>query len=479
MSAKTVLAGEDAITLWRHGKEAWNEWVADHPNASVDFSDHHFQSQDQGIVDFSDVQFPNGGVSFSGCNFDNNRSARPSFENARFGNGPVSFSDTRFGDRGVNFDKAHFGRGDVSFDGARFKGEVRFIEAKFNKGDITFHNAYFGLGHRYFDYAKFGIGDVNFFECVFEEGDVSFDYARFGRGDVSFDHVKFGQGDVSFDVTEFNEGTIGFMHAEFEPGNVSFGSAQFTKRTTLRLDNTHFKGRVEFPDLEHVGNIERLSLQGAIFEKSLHISAEEAFGCVLDLTQTKLSNQVTLENVECSLSREGAHFFERKAADRKDAQRFRRLKEIALQNKNYAQAVEFHVGEMQARRWYYKGKAANWSNATLEYFYMLFGDYGRSVAWPLIWLGLLTVSMAMSFAAWATSSVLAWWEKLPTALAFSSSQTFSFVPINVTARKEVAENLFGTGGIPEWAIAIATGQSLLSIVLLFLLGLGLRNRFRV
>ena len=52
---RVVLAGRDAIDLWRQGREALNTWVEENPVANIDFSE----------ADFSKY----GGVSFDGFHF--------------------------------------------------------------------------------------------------------------------------------------------------------------------------------------------------------------------------------------------------------------------------------------------------------------------------------------------------------------------------------------------------------------------------
>ena len=108
-----ILKGEDAIALWKEGRDAWNTYIETHPGveidfSNVDFSPHRFESEPLsfegfrfgiGDVSFKGAVFNSGDVSFEFATFD----GRLSFNGATFGNGIVSFADATFGDRGTTF----------------------------------------------------------------------------------------------------------------------------------------------------------------------------------------------------------------------------------------------------------------------------------------------------------------------------------------------------------------------------------------
>ena len=71
---RVVLAGQDAIDLWRQGRDAWNAWIAKNPEADINFSG----------VDFSKY----GDVSFAGFRFPE---GKKDFFETIFGDGDVSF----------------------------------------------------------------------------------------------------------------------------------------------------------------------------------------------------------------------------------------------------------------------------------------------------------------------------------------------------------------------------------------------------
>ena len=141
--SKIILAGDEAFALQQQGKEAWNAWVADNPEAKIDFSGFRFCDvrRPDKILSFEGFKFPNGGVDFSDATFGKGAIG---FINATFGDGGVSFRDTTFGDGGVSFFGATFGDGGVYFRGATFgDGGVYFRGATFGDGGVSFIGATF------------------------------------------------------------------------------------------------------------------------------------------------------------------------------------------------------------------------------------------------------------------------------------------------------------------------------------------------
>ena len=129
------LNGQNAVKKWLEGGHAWNDWVAKHPAADIDFSGVDFS-------EFEDVSF----VKFS------------------FPTGEKIFPNVKFGDGDTSFTLADFSSGDVRFDFTKFGvGDVSFIAATFKDGDAVFWHV------------DFGAGDTNFSQSLFRNGKVIFD----------------------------------------------------------------------------------------------------------------------------------------------------------------------------------------------------------------------------------------------------------------------------------------------------------------
>ncbi|MDB2594781.1 hypothetical protein N9Y23_00480 [Pseudomonadales bacterium] len=147
------LGPEEAVALWIQGRDVWNAWVENNPDAdinfqSVDFNQHrNLETINIDYWPFANFHFPTGKKNFGGTTF---------------GEGDVSFNIATFGDGDVSFDRATFGKGHASLFSATFgKSEVSFNRAKFGDGYVTFNNA------------AFGDGGISFFDVNFGDGDVS------------------------------------------------------------------------------------------------------------------------------------------------------------------------------------------------------------------------------------------------------------------------------------------------------------------
>lgn len=434
-----ILKREAAMALWQAGRDEWNRWVSRNAIADVNFDGQVLEAQKDlygaQLIDFEKYKFPKGDVSFT---------------HATFGEGNVSFNDTIFGDGDIGFFKAAFG-----------KGRVSFIDATFGEGSIRF------------DGATFGEGDVNFINATFGEGNVSFDYATFGKGDVSFYSATFGEGNVSFEDATLGKGNVNFQYSSFEVGKVS-------------LANCAFDGTARFTGLRKVDECELFSFEGCSFEKLFTFSHEGKMGCPVDLRRTKLAHTLVVADIQCDymLERISAGPWFKIAADREDSQRFRRLKELAVANRNHAKALEFHAREIQTAR----GHDTTFLQDLGQFLYWATSDYGRSVKRPLGWL--VTVCILWAGILWdlrqpVTSFPSVVRERIGevtpdfwTALIYSASNMLSFIPTGRTARTQGEVLLFG-GFVPEYIIALNGVQTVLSVILLFLFSLGLRNMFRV
>ncbi|MEM1195334.1 MAG: hypothetical protein AAGH57_04470 [Pseudomonadota bacterium] len=237
--------------------------------------------------------------------------------------------------------------------------------------------------------------------------------------------------------------------------------------------------------------------------------------CPLDLRHTKLAHSLVVADIHCDYARgpqsdwsarlsnwlcavphwphpergyDPRRYFvgpppawpwRKKAAHREDSQRFRRLKELAVANRNHAKALEFHAREIQTAR----GHGTTFLQDLGQVLYWATSDYGRSVKRPLGWLIAVAGVFAAIYAALRkVDGSMGFSDALGPGLTFSLSQMFAFIPTGRTATEKSAGDLFGAekiADVPYEIFAIGAVQTVLSVILLFLLSLGLRNMFRV
>ncbi len=443
----------------KFGKGYVNFGGAEFGEGSVYFGDAEFG---EGYVAFDEAQFGEGHVSFSGTKFGE---GKVSFGEVKFGEGGIWFIGTRFGKGYVSFGKAQFGEGKVSFNEVQFgEGGVSFFDAKFGEGDVSFINAVIGEG------------DVSFYKTQFGEGNVHFNKAQFGDGHVSFYKAQFGEGNVHFNEAQFGEGYICFIETQFSDCNVSFGKAQFGEGD-YSFEKATFGGQVNFSSISDIDEVISLSLKGCCFEKTLDLSGNH-FPFIPDLTATKTNNHVSLHGFSCDLSKDSfkkGFFTFDKARNTDDVARLGRLKEIAENNKDHERALAFYADEMRAKRW--QENTTIRSNL-LDLTYDKLSNYGRSESRPVTCLIGLWLLFAGCYYAMSGNTMIAVSQKICAALAFSASQIIPIAPGSKPAQLQSAQLLF-FGKMELGLYLVTLAQSVLSIALLFLIGLALRNRFRI
>ncbi len=480
-------------------------------NGAVFFDEANFGD---GEVNFSRAEIVNGGMSFDGVDFGE---GGVNFSDVEFGTGDVDFSDAKFGKGDVDFTNAKlgysrvlfndvkFGDGNVCFCNVRFcetkavKGWVSFVSAEFGRGDVDFEAAYFGKGMVTFEKTLFFDGNVTFKDSRLGNEDVIFKDSIFGNGVVNFEDAQFGKGVVLFECTRFGNGKVTFERAQFGNGGVDFNGSEFkTGAVTFRhsrlgtgdfvCDYCAFGGHVSFESLESPERLSKLSLRHSSFDKSLDISGNE-FNCIPDLTNTKLTNQVSLDRMEISDNYPLNGDF-----DKSDGERLCRLKELAEANRSYQKALDLHVIEMRAKRDIRmrdkQDKIKNQNTKRkklriylgeilhryLDKFFDVVCIYGQSIIRPVLWLLGLTIVCALIY---ANESSLDYFP-LRYGFLYSLSQVFSFVPAGRIITIGILDKLFPCEPqqIPDVIYSLSLIQGVLSFLFLFLIGLGFRNRFR-
>lgn len=438
--------------LWRKGSTAWNKWAAENPNAKVDFSRIDFSKYDD--------------VSFAGFHF-------PA------GNGRVSFFKVTFGDGNVYFSKTAFGDGDVDFSYATFGGDVNFVCTSFGRGSVDFSYTNFGSGSINFYSVNFGHSRVIFSRAIVGGGGLNFAYTKFSTEDITFVQTVFGDGDINFFVTNFGDSNITFLYAKCGTGHFTivgckFGNgegkseqedaAEADQKGAITFTHTDFGGRFSFQNCKETGNIQSLSFKGCVFNAGVTLAAE--LTCVPDLRGTIVTAHIDLEEL----------LVNSKSRAIEEAPKYRRLKELAERNRHHEAALRFFADERRCMRWA-RGDTP-WQTAwaylasVLDVIYAGAFDYGRSIAWPVGWLGgLISGSTAVLVNCF---KIPLWPDALPMVLASS-------IPFLPAGRVSATEHQWAgdVGHLLPYFELWFLGHQFFSFILLFLIGIGLRNRFRL
>ena len=409
-------------------------------------------------IDFSNVQF-GGDISFdkyllSECSFQGATFySRATFAGATFFCGleddildatcrgatfrdSVRCNDVHFFNW-ANFQRATF-EGGASFNGVVFFDRALFVGAIFFGGAASFGGAKFFDGAE-FCRANFSY-ETDFAEAMFSSGIFSkladFRLASF-PGPAQFESVKF-LCVAAFERANFSNG-VSFLKtafssaAKFENANFSgatdFISATFEKSSSFV--NAKLKSKTSFT--------------GAIFKTK----PPEFFGAELH---------------------EGTVWPGRKAwpiPKRKDeaddfVRAYERLKLEMDHLKKHEDELDFFALELQSRCVW----VGTWTGLPIA-IYGAFSDFGRSYLRPLVALFYLGLIGTLAF---LPSDSLSPWQSLGMSIA-NTLNVFGF-------RKDFFDS-HCIENLPATFKILAAVQTILGAILLFLFGLGIRNRFRM
>ena len=148
---------------------------------------------------------------------------------------------------------------------------------------------------------------------------------------------------------------------------------------------------------------------------------------------------------------------------------YERLKQEMERLKKHEDEQSFFRKELRARR----ALAHRWSGEwLLNYAYEVSSNYGSSILRPMLWLFALFLC---GFIVFALDPVFNGAHmKIQEAAGLSFANIFSFLPV----RREIMTDVM-IRGLSNVAQIVGVLQSLFGIILLFLLSLALRSRFRM
>jgi uncharacterized protein YjbI with pentapeptide repeats len=438
------MGNPDDITRAEAGPATWNAWALQHlrdgTRHDVDFSGATLT-----VACFDDFIFP-GGADFSGALF----KRRVSFRRAQFG-GVANFAAATFEGAAI-FTSARF-HGDASFFGAEFSARASLDRIRFFK-DANLNNTEFRqsayLAHTVFD------SYANFRCAVF-------------RSRLVLTNVTF-NGETRFDRASINDGF-------FNSVSVKHHILTFRKANFLKVPDFRASQFVAPPNMEGVD---------VHYHVARFTNEPKRLGTIYRLGE--------------------------RAGRAEDAAKFRRLKELSNSAKDHERELDFFAKELKAKRFY---ETRGFFPIIFNMAYQLLANFGQSIERPTFWLLLLVIFTGgiLSFYyspvdANAASGVVlllvlsllcrmdggknpwASWMMLvgtmgllsitaPTALMASLSNSIPFFGSKWSTDCDAITALHTKCPFNALPVVLAALQSALSLLLLFLIGLGLRNRFRI
>ncbi len=336
------------------------------------------------------------------------------------------------------------------FDHVRFGAYASFSRTAFSQG-AGFDNAHFARD-AFFGNSKFD-GDA-FFQGVQFCGNASFVKTAF-LNKASFDHADYLKG-AQFNEAIFSSETV-FENTSFG-SDADFQNAEFLSAT--KFGGANFKGRVKF--------------NGTAFKLDTSFIRSKFQQSVPDFRDAKLREATELHGAK----------WPSPPKNHEDAQQqiyaYERLKAEMERLKKHEDEQFFFAKELRARRallWFRmrdkKRRFGERVNDGVAWFmnsaYDSLGSYGLSVVRPIFWLVSL---FSVGFVILASTNSLDDGPMEPSdAAALSVTNLISLLPYKPD--KLITDHLTPAAKI------IGNIQSVLGLILLFLLGLALRNRFRM
>ncbi|MCO6185294.1 hypothetical protein [Rhizobium sp. L1K21] len=412
----------------------------------------------------------------------------------------VSFIDTVFADNEVNFSEASFRGGDVSFDrmratggniafeNAQFaNGDVFFDSAEFEDCDICFDFAHFDCGALIFQNAKFvtellGFDSTNFFDSRVVFGGASFTSPSEEFSRINFCNSTFGKQEIDFRTASFEHCWLNFSGVKLDTGGMAF--------TPLNLISTE----VDFTDLSCLGNFvvsgsfprntsfRRLSVGGsAIFHQC-------EFEKIPDFRDAKFERPPEVAGMQVPLPAMERHGIISLAANDDDVAKYRKLKAMAIAASDHERDGYFFAREMAAKRGIEK---TDRFELAIDSIYAVLSFYGQSIKRPICGFGISLFGFSLVYS-FILLSALPLGNSPSFAFYYSLRNTFPFVNTLFRFAPEPTDENYKSwfqaalDRVYEQSPAayeiidfVAFFQQLIGIVLLFLLLLGLRNKFKM
>ena len=436
-------------------KKEWNNWVkVSNLEQELDFSYFNFDLTDKEIrdlfsllinedffilsefLDFGGMHFPpaNFSNSFLCTSFKASKFVKVYFEGASF-SGVTNFSNVVFSQEAsfsstifhglVTFEQSVFSK-EVSFADACFYTEVSFLSVKFS-GETCFNNVDFIC------------------QCGLKEEDQ-----RNTEEEVIQYFMKCNFGDTIFCE------------------NADFQNLVLHEDVLIDFNCAVFQNTVVFQDLNCKGNNE-ISFKGAEFNKSAFFSFSDARDISFIIADARFLSYVSFDirNVGQLIDFASANFpniknlrildkRKKKTVLLSYEENYRFLKLYYKQNLDFELEHQYFVLELEEKYKFAKNPLS-WPNSVLNFCYKIFSNYGNSVMRPLTWLILFSLLFCVLF---YQNDI----EVIHSIIRTINPMYFRFI--------------YNTP-ITHGFTTIIMFQTLINLCFLFLIGLGLKNRFHI
>lgn len=437
------ISGNEAIELWKNGPAAWNQWIESVNNPRIEFIDVTFEPN---------VQEPDGEklISFIGYKFPKNHTT---FRNVVFRYGHLNFSSIDSQESTLIFENCTIDCKRISINNSNLQ-MISFN--KISNNDCHFH------------IANSRIKDIRIFNSELSNGFLQILGITMDGFNVDFRSNSLNNCNISLVNSDITNGIVRFSNSNFKGGSLLAENIKCLN-STFDITKNDFSCPLEF---KNITGAESLSFQGSIFNGFVNLENLK-INSVIDLTGTKLSNSIVLHNIKNKLNRKRVieHLFLKAATNKHDHFRFRRLKEISEQSKNFELALHYFSNERKCQRWINLG----FCNSLIDIIYSATSNYGQSVIRPLaLWLINMPLFALIYFKLIENNVTCEF--KFIDALTISLKNSIPFLNLS---KSPIADDVYKILQPDIYITLTSISQGMLSIILTFLIGLGLRNNFRI
>ena len=364
----------------------------------------------------------------------------------------------------------------------RSEFQIRFDKYEFNNASFR---GYFFPCFTSFSGAVFKDTTVGFNRSIFKEG-VSFDGAKFLNSPANFHGMIVQNGDFYFNHVHVERCVANFFKSQFL-GDIAEFDFMVLKKAGFSANEVKVTGHLFIKNTRFpcVANFRRLSVGGACD------LSKNTFNKVPDFTSSIFDRPPDVSGVDV-LAFKGVNILELWSwpcwkSDKDEGTKFRKLKAMALAANDHEKDGEFFAYEMLAKRGH---DAANKGRFALfiNWVYFILSNYGQSYRRPLFFSGISYCGFTFCYALKART-LLEVAESFDFALGYSFRNVFPFLgslfgavfhPKEHKSRfEEIFEKLAPQRELVDWLVTVGFVQNAIGAVLLFLLLLGLRNKFRL
>ncbi|WP_417795887.1 hypothetical protein [Terasakiella pusilla] len=515
---------EDLYRLAAGGRDVWNMAMEMWPGERVDFTGLRFDHGFDGYIFKKGVDFAHATlreVSFVGTVFGDSdgvgdgSSVMVRFNHAKF-HGPANFEHIKVYDADFHFShldvlglKRFYFR--VSNDNSDVASSVAYLsihDVEFKETQVLISNVVGANCNISLNRLKIhnttsftvvneipedqvGGTSIQVTNCVFEESSCAIrgGYKNLlfigNRGNLilcEFSQIKLKFGFFHVSGNRFESGALSLMGLRIAAKRVTFCNNNLCEGVSIldsdfKLENTkeeEFDNEIQFYDntvggkrffikkCEFFGHVD---FSGSVFDSAFGFD-EVTFDILPDMRLTKVGSHFSSEGMR--VLRDD---FE---GDKNLSDKYRRFKELAIAARDHDRELEYFAKEMRAKM---QSESSFWKKFAIS-LYGKTSDFGCSIEKPLHGLvrTILFTGIVLFFMA-PYSDCLSDGDRFLNVLKLTLQNIVPFLPISKLGFKDAYETLFPDG---HFGADIVLGiEGLLGFIFLFLIGLALRNRFRL